>query len=49
MFKKILPIVGIVFLGALIAARTDFDEKLIEDVEPLLMKAAKLKEVLKEV
>lgn len=47
MIKKLLPVIGVVFIAALMAAKTDWDEKLMEDIEPLLMTADKIKQTLK--
>lgn len=47
MIKKLLPVIGVVFIAAVMAARTDWDEKMLEDVEPLLMTAGKIKAAMK--
>ncbi len=46
MIKKILPVIGVVFIAAVAASRTDWDEKLMDQIEPLLVTAAKAKAVL---
>lgn len=46
MIKKLLPVVGVVFIAAVMASKTDWDEKLMEEIEPLLMTAAKIKGAL---
>lgn len=46
MIKKLLPIAGVVFIAAVLAAKTDWDEKLMDEIEPLLMTAAKIKAVV---
>ena len=43
MIKKLLPVIGVVFIAAVMASRTDWDEKLMDDIEPLLMTVAKIK------
>lgn len=46
MFKKILPVLGVAFIATVLAAKTDWDEKLTDEMEPLLMTAAKIKAAL---
>ncbi|MBP1760809.1 MAG: hypothetical protein H6Q64_351 [Firmicutes bacterium] len=46
MIKKLLPIAGIVFIATILAVKTDWDEKLTDEIEPLLMTAAKIKATL---
>jgi hypothetical protein len=48
MFKKLLPVIGIVFIATVMAAKTDWDEKLMDEIEPMLMTAGKIKEVVKK-
>ena len=43
MFKKLLPLAGIVFIATVMAVKTDWDEKLEDDIQPLFMVAAKIK------
>lgn len=43
MFKKLLPLAGVAFIATVMAIRTDWDEKLEDDIQPLLMVAAKIK------
>jgi len=47
MIKKLLPVIGVVFIAAVMACKTDWDEKLMEDIEPLLMTATKIKDAMK--
>jgi hypothetical protein len=47
MFKKLLPVVGVVFIAAVVAAKTDWDEKIMDEIEPMLMTAAKIKAAIK--
>jgi len=46
MIKKLLPIAGVVFIATILAAKTDWDEKLTDEIEPLLMTVAKIKATL---
>lgn len=46
MIKKLLPIAGVVFIAVVMAARTGWDEKLMEKVDPMLMAAGKIKATL---
>lgn len=43
MFKKLLPLAGIAFIATIMAVKTDWDEKVEDDIQPLIMIAAKIK------
>jgi hypothetical protein len=49
MFKKIAPVLGILFIGVVVVAKYDLDDKVMEQVEPLLAKYSKIKEIFQAV
>jgi hypothetical protein len=48
MIKKLLPVIGVAFIATVLAVKTDWDEKLMDEIEPMLITAGKIKEVMKK-